>query len=80
MCPPTAIRVRYVWQSLLRRIEPSIHPSTETCRFVTAPPKTALSRLIELGELPSTVEPYVYGRKCRFDEAFLVIPIVGRSG
>ena len=80
MCSPTEIRVRYVWRSLMRRIEPSIHPSTQIYHFVTAPPNTALSRLIELGELPSTVEPYVYGHKCRFDEAFLVISIVGRPG
>jgi len=80
MCSPTEIRVRYVWRSLLGRIKPSIHPSTQTYRFVTAPLNTVLSRLIELGELPSIVEPHVYGHKCRFDEAFLVISIVGRPG
>jgi len=56
---------------------PSIHPNLPLCNCSA---KHGTIQGHRLGEVPSTVEPQVFGRKCRFDEAFLVIPIVDRSG
>jgi len=57
-------------------LHPSTHPNLPLCNCSA---KHGTIQAHRLGELPSIVEPHVYGHKCRFDEAFLVISIVGCS-
>ena len=77
-----ALRLRFVCAMYDDRFcgklsPPSIHPNLWLCNCSA---KHGAIEAHRLGELPSTVEPYAYGHKCRFYEAFLVIPVVGLSG
>jgi len=83
MCPTTAIRVLCMTTACAANwtLHPSIHPNLQLCNSSA---KHGTIQAHRLGELPSPVEPRAFLLdmviNADFDQGFLVISIVGRSG